>query len=152
MEDNMIGKIEKQEDDTMAEEKVRFQMRISPDTDRKIQAAMPLSNCRSKNEFVEKALQFYCGYQATKDCNEFLPPIYLHALRGTIQNTEQHICHLLFKLAVEMDMMMNVRAAGMEIPEDKLRSLRGRCVQNVKKTSGSISLDSAVDFQNGVPE
>ena len=46
----------------MAEEKVRFQMRIDPDTDRKIKAAMPLANCRSQNEFVETALRFYCDY------------------------------------------------------------------------------------------
>ena len=32
------------EDNIMAEEKVRFQMRIDPDTDRKIKAAMPLAH------------------------------------------------------------------------------------------------------------
>ena len=38
------------------------------------------------------------------------------AIRATVQNSESHICRLLFKLAVEMDMMMNVLAAAMEIP------------------------------------
>ena len=56
---------------------------------------------------------------------------------------------LLFKLAVEQDMVMNVLAAGMEIPDEQLKALRGRCVQNVKKTSGSISLDDAVRYQRG---
>ena len=60
----------------MAEEKVKFLMRIDPDTDRKIKAAMPGSNCRSQNEFVEKALQFYCSYLATQDTTRFLPPIF----------------------------------------------------------------------------
>ena len=58
-------------------------------------------------------------------------------------------CRLLFKLAVELDMVMNVLAAGMEISDDALRSLRGRCVQNVKKTSGSVTLDKAVEYQRG---
>ena len=58
-------------------------------------------------------------------------------------------CCLLFKLAVEQDMVMNVLAAGMEIPDEQLRALRGRCVQDVKKTSGSISLDDAVCYQRG---
>ncbi len=133
----------------MAEEKVRFQMRITPDTDRKIKAAMPLANCRSQNEFVEKALQFYCDYLTASDCTTILPPIYLSALRGTVQDTENRICRLLFKQSVEMDMMMNVLAAGMEIPEEQLRQLRGRCVQNVKKTNGSITLDDAVHYQSG---
>ena len=58
-------------------------------------------------------------------------------------------CRLLFKLAVEQDMVMNVLAAGMEIPDEQLKALRGRCVQDVKKTSGSISLDDAVRYQRG---
>ena len=58
-------------------------------------------------------------------------------------------CHLLFKLAVEQDMVMNVLAAGMEIPDEQLKALRGRCVQDVKKTGGSISLDDAVRYQKG---
>ena len=46
-------------------------------------------------------------------------------------------------------MMMNVLAVGMEIGEDQLKSLRARCVQNVKKINGSITLDSAVEYQQG---
>lgn len=46
----------------MIDDRVKFQMRISPDTDRKIKAAMPLSNCRIQNKSVEKALRFYCKY------------------------------------------------------------------------------------------
>ena len=133
----------------MADEKVKFLMQIDPDTDRKIKTAIPLANCRSQNEFVEKALQFYCDYVASQDCFSVLPPMLVAAIRATVQNSESHICRLLFKLAVEMDMMMNVLAAAMEIPEEQLRELRGRCVQEVKKTPGMISLDDAVEYQNG---
>ena len=41
-------------------------------------------------------------------------------------------CRLLFKLAVELDMVMNALAAGMEIPDEQLRTLRSRCIQDVK--------------------
>lgn len=131
----------------MAEEKVRFQMRITPDTDRKVKAAMPLANCRSQNEFVEQALRFYCDYLSAGDCATFLPPVYLSALRATVQDTEHRICRLLFKQAVELDMVMNVLAAGMEIDDDQLRDLRGCCVNNVKRTKGSVTLDDAVAHQ-----
>ena len=133
----------------MAEEKVRFQMRIDPDTDRKVKAAMPLANCRSQNEFVEKALRFYCDYLMADDCTSVLPPIYLSALRGTVHDTENRICRLLFKLAVEQDMVMNVLAAGMEIPDEQIQKLRGHCVDNVKKTNGNVTLEGAVRFQKG---
>lgn len=98
----------------MTDEKIKFLMRIDPDTNRKIKAAMPLANCRSQNEFVEKALQFYCDYVASQDCFSVLPPMLVAAIRATVQSSESHICRLLFKLAVEMDMMMNVMAAAMD--------------------------------------
>ena len=128
----------------MAEEKVKFLMRIDPDTDRKIKAAMPGSNCRSQNEFVEKALQFYCSYLATPDPTRFLPPIFLEAMRGTIQSSAEHISRLLFKLEVEMSMMMNVLAIGLEIDASQMDRLRGQCVQAVKKSNGSISFKGTV--------
>ena len=123
----------------MTEEKVKFLMRIGPDTDRKIKEAMPKSNCRSQNEFVEKALQFYCSYLTTQDTTTFLPPIFLDAMRGTLQCSESHIARLLFKLTVELSMMMNVLAAGLEIDSSQLDALRWRCVQEVKKTNGTIT-------------
>lgn len=134
----------------MPNEKIRFQMRISPETDRKIKAAMPLDNCQSQNEFVEKALCFYCGYLTAKDSTELLPPALVSALRGTIQDTENRIARLLFKLTVETSMMMNVLAAGIEISENDLDKLRGRCIKEIKKTNGNISLKDAVDYQKGL--
>ena len=47
-------------------------------------------------------------------------------------------------------MTMNVLAAGMEIPAVQLEQLRPQCVQHVKRTGGRISLQDAVDYQNGV--
>ncbi len=131
----------------MTDEKVKFQMRISPDTDKKIKTAMPLAGCRSQNEFVETALRFYSDYLISQDHTAVLQPIYLSAMRGIVHDSENRICRLLFKLAVELDMVMNVLAAGMEISEENLRYLRGRCVQEVKKTNGSVTLDGAVDYQ-----
>ena len=131
----------------MTEEKTRIHTRISPETEQKIAAAMPFSNCRSQNEFVEKALQFYCEHLTAQDTFSALPPVLLSAIRATVQASEDRICRLLFKLAVEMDMMMNILAAGMELTDEDLRELRGRCVREVKETRGRISFEDAVDYQ-----
>ena len=133
----------------MAEEKVKFLMRIDPDTDRKIKAALPRANCRSQNEFVEEALRFYCAYLTTQDTTEFLPPIFVHAMRGTIQCSEDRIARLLFKLTVEISMMMNVLAAGLEIDSTQLDALRWRCVQEVKKTNGTITFKDTLKKNQG---
>ena len=130
-------------------DKVRFQMRISPDTDAKIKDSMPLTNCRSKNEFLEEALRFYCGYLSANNALEILPPIFASAIRGSIQDSENRIARLLFKQAVELDMMMNVVAAGRNVDDETLKRLRARCVQEVKKTGGAVTFDAAVKYQNG---
>ena len=68
--------------------------------------------------------RFYCDYMTTEDCFSVLPPVPAAAIRTTAQGNEKHVRSLLFKLAVEMDMMMNILAEAMEIPEEQLRKLR----------------------------
>ena len=133
----------------MTEEKVKFQMRIDPDTDRKIKAAMPRANCRSQNEFMEKAVRFYCDYLAAEDVANFLPPIFVHAMRGAIQSSENRIARLLFKLTVEISMMMNVLAEGLEINVSRLDNLRWQCVQEIKKVNGTISFKDTLAKNQG---
>ena len=123
----------------MKEEKSRIHTRISPETERKMELAMPNANCQSRNEFVERAICFYSDYIMSKEVTNFLAPMLVSALRATVQSSENRISRLLFKQTVELCMMMNVLAAGLEIDESQLDDLRWRCVQNVKKTNGSIT-------------
>ena len=133
----------------MPREKIKFALRIKPETQQLVKDLCPRDNCQSQNEFIEKAIHFYAGYISNRDSNEFLAPILVSTLDGTLKESETHICRLLFKLSVEMAMMMNVMAAGMEIGEGDLEHLRGRCIQEVKKMHGSITFDEAVRYQNG---
>lgn len=82
------------------EQKVRFQMRISEKTDQAVKAAIPLANCRSQNEFVEKALLHYCAYLQSGEVANILSPMLVSAFRGTVQDSENRTARLLFKLAV----------------------------------------------------
>lgn len=52
--------------------------------------------------------------------------------------------------ALEVNMMMNVLAAGMEISDEDLKTLRARSVREVKQTNGRISFKDAIDYQRGV--
>ena len=60
-----------------------------------------------------------------------------------------NISRMLFKLAVEMDMMMHVTAATNEIDETTLKELRENCEYDVKTTIGTINFDIAVRIQKG---
>ena len=132
------------------EQKVRFQMRISEKTDQAVKAAIPLANCRSQNEFVEKALLHYCAYLQSGEVANILSPMLVSAFRGAVQDSENRTARLLFKLAVEVDILMHVLASGMEIDPAVLDKLRVRCVQEVKSTNGGVSFKDAVSYQNGL--
>jgi len=70
-------------------------------------------------------------------------------IRGTIHDSENRIARLLFKLTVELSMMMHVLASGVEISDAELRRLCDACTRDVKTTSGRITFDDTVHCQNG---
>ena len=106
-------------------------------------------NCSTKNEYIEKAIRFYSGYLDAAGADEYLPRVLAYVLEGKLGALGSRIGRLLFKLTVETSMMMNVLAAGMEISEADLEYLRGRCIREIKKTNGNISLKDAVKYQRG---
>ena len=128
----------------MPREKIKFALRMSPETQQLVREMYPRDNCRTQNEFIEKAIRFYSGYVSGQDACEFLPAALTAAMRGTIHESENRTSRLLFKLAVEMSMMMNVLAIGLEIDADQMDRLRGQCVQAVKRSNGGISFKDTV--------
>lgn len=130
-------------------DKVRLHLRLTPEIHRLISEYEKKDNCTTMNEIVERAVEFYVGYLSAEDCLRFLPPTLAAAVRGTVRDSENHICSLLFKLSVELNMMMNVLASELDTSLETLERMRGRCIQEVKKTGGSIAFTDAVKYQRG---
>ena len=107
-------------------------------------------NCSTKNEYIEKAIQFYSGYLDTDHAEEYLPRVLADVLEGKLGALGKRMGHLIFKLAVEENLMGNLLAAGMEVDLDTLRKTRVRCVREVKETNGEIDLEDALSYQKGV--
>lgn len=133
----------------MSREKIKFAMRIRPETQELVREWYPKDNCQSQNEFIEKAIHFYVEHLSAQGSTRFLPSALVAALRATVQGSENRIARLLFKLTVEISMMMNVLAAGLEIDSTQLDALRWRCVQEVKKVNGTISFKDTLKNNQG---
>ncbi len=131
----------------MPREKIKFALRIMPETQQLVKDYYPLDNCQNQSEFIEKAIRFYVSYIASKDATEFLAPILVSALQSTIKNMENHLSRLQFKTAVELNMMMNVLASELDTTPETLDQMRGRCIQEVKETCGEITFKDAVKYQ-----
>jgi len=132
--------------------KKRTAVWLYPEITEKMDNLLERDNCKSRSEFIDKALNFYMGYLVSEDTTGYLSKILISAMQGILKETENRNANNLFRLSVEMSMMMNILAAGLEISDEELRSLRGRCVQQVKKTRGKVSMEEAIKFQQGIGE
>ena len=72
----------------MPREKIKFALRISPETQQLVKEMCPRDNCRTQNEFIERAIRFYAGYVSGQEATAYLPPALASVLRGTVQDTE----------------------------------------------------------------
>lgn len=133
----------------MPREKVKFAMRIRPETQELVRQWYRQDNCRSQNEFIEKAVHFYAEHLAAQSSTRFMPSALVDALSAAVQCSENRIARLLFKLTVEISMMMNVLAMGLEIDASQLDALRWQCVQEVKKTNGSVTFKDTLTKNQG---
>ena len=116
-----------------------------------VQAAYRANGCSTLNQFVEKGLRFYLGYFKANDAGEYLPRVLAQTLDGKLESFGDRIGRLLFKLAVNDDMLTHVLAAGTEVNElAALDKLRVQCVNETKQTHGAVEFKDAYLFKKGM--
>ena len=121
----------------------RLALRMRPETKRKIEQWYRVDNCKSQNEFVEKAVNFYADYLSAKD-NTMLPTAIASMLDGRLDVLEDHISRRGFTRDVELDVIIGIFADVFQISLDDLKRRRAESVHNVKSTNGLISLEKRV--------
>lgn len=131
------------------ENKRKFALWIQPQTLKMVKKIYKDDNCNSQSEFIEKAVIFYCGYLSSEENKKYLPNILVSTLKGIVQESDNKTSRLLFKIAVELAMMMNVIAAVNRVENEDLEKLRGLCIEDVRRLNGSIKFDDAVRLQKG---
>ena len=129
------------------EGKRKFALYIRESTLAEVRKWYPLDDCTSQSEFIEKAVQFYIGFISSQNGSDYLPKIIISTLKGIVNESDNRIGRILFKMAVEQAITMNVVAATCNISRDQLEKLRGTCVSQVKRTNGSYSFEDAYDLQ-----
>ena len=133
----------------MNEDKKRHTVWLTSDAWSQVETSYTKDNCTTKNEYIEKAIRFYTGYLNTQNAASYLPRVLADVLDGKLGALGTRIGKLLFKLAVEQDMIANITAAVNEVHLDDLERLRARCMKEIRKTNGVIDLEDAVRYQNG---
>lgn len=130
--------------------KKRTAVWLTPGVIRRMDGWLEEDNCKTRSEFIEKALRFYMGCLATEDTSEYLSRALADTLRGTLADNENRLRTLLFKLCVEVNMMGHTVAAHFRADPVNRRELRAYAVDEVLRTNGKISFDDALDLQRQV--
>ena len=86
---------------------------------------------KTKSKFVERAINFYCGYVTAENCRDFFPKVILSSIKGTFDSFEARMASLLFELAVEVSVLNRVTAAMVDTSELNLPRIRADCVIKV---------------------
>ncbi len=133
----------------MNKNKQKMSIYLHPDVVKQVEEVYPKEDCRSRTEFIEKAVRFYLAYLSASNEQSLLPNSFLSNMKSIVAESDNRTSRLLFKLSVEMAMMMNILASIQDIDDITLNRLRGECVKEVKKLNGSFSMDDAVHWQRG---
>lgn len=105
------------------------------------------ANVRSRNEFANEALRFYCGYLTSKKAENYLLQSLSSVITGTVQDSENRIARIDFKLAVELSKLAHAIAYTHEVDEDALHKLHLKCLEEVKRINGAVDFESAYKYQ-----
>lgn len=124
-------------------DKIKMTLYALPETLQKAEELCRQDGCLSKSEFIEKAINFYCGYLTADDCREYYPSVIVNTVKGTLDSMENRMASLIFKLAVELSMNLHVTASLADVEESALTRLRGECVNEVKRLNGKITFEEA---------
>mgnify|MGYP000778562937 FL=1 len=139
-----------EERENMDDNKKSTTIWLRPSVISRMDGWLEADNCQSRSEFVDKALRFYMGYLGTEDNTAYLSQAILTAIQGTLDDNNNRLCRILFKCAVELNMLCHTIAAHFRTDPIHTRELRAYAVDEVKRTNGQVSFESAVQQQRRI--
>lgn len=130
----------------MSENKDRLNFRMKPETAEKLAHWNKADHCRSKNEFVEKAVNFYADSLAAEN-SATLPLAIQAAIDGRLKLLEDRMAAILYKQAVEIDMALSILLQSVNVDESVLRQERAKSIATIKRTHGRLRMEQKLREQ-----
>lgn len=127
----------------------RIGLYIGSDLLSRCDASIPLTDARSRSEFICDAIEHYIATLNVKGSSKVLTPALESVIGGKIAGTEDRISRMLFKLAVEIAVQNHLTAGQYQFGDGYLKELRDYCVQEVASTNGRMNLaDIAKEYED----
>ena len=124
--------------------KEKFALYLTPEKKAVLERRYREDGSRSLTAFIERAIDFYLDYLSANDAGLFLPTSIKSYVDGRLGQMEDRMSSLLYKQAVEQDMVAGILADAYQFSEEDLQRRRAESVKDVKRTNGRIALDQRV--------
>lgn len=128
-------------------EKTRFSIRVDTDLVELADTYIQSSAVKNRTELIENALRFYLGFLTAQKAEDYLLQSLSSVMTGTVQDSENRLARMDFKIAVELSKLSQVIAYSHDIDEDALKRLHLKCMEEVRRINGAIDFESAYKYQ-----
>ena len=142
------GGLGKREDAMGAnEDKTKFSIRVDTQLLELADSCIGRGEARNRTELIGDALRFYLGYLMAGKAEDYLLQSLSSAVVGTVQDSENRLARMDFKVAVELSKLSQVIAYTHDVDGDALQKLHAKCVEEVKRINGAIEFEDAYRYQ-----
>lgn len=124
--------------------KEKFALYLTPEKKAVLERRYREDGSRSLTAFIERAVDFYLDYLSANNAGLFLPTALKSYVDGRLGQMEERMASLLYKQAVEQDMVAGILTDAYQFSKEDLRRRRVESIQSVKKTNGRVSLEQRV--------
>lgn len=128
-------------------DKTKFSIRVDTELLKLADAYIRDSTVQNRTELIEDALRFYLGFLTTQKAEDYLLQSLSSVMTGTVQDSENRIARMDFKIAVELSKLSQVIAYTHDVDEDALHKLHLKCVEEVRRINGAVDFESAYKYQ-----
>ena len=99
----------------------------------------------SRNDFIRDAIDFYLEYLRRNNSVKFLTPALESVISAKVRDSEERLARLLFKLAVDQNLLAHAVADCFEFSPTEVDNMRIGSVREVKETKGTIRTDEILN-------
>lgn len=110
-------------------EKSRYSLWLSNDNIKMTDKIYSLDNCKSRSEFVDRAIRFYCGYVETNIAQDYIADVFTQTVFPKLDNMKKVLNKSIYNMALQLSMLSHFEAA---LCDYELIILRSRQRLNTK--------------------
>lgn len=123
----------------ITDNKIKFALWITPEAKQLVDENYKADFCRSRADYIEKAIRFYTGYLHAERAADFLPRALFDVLYNAMKSFADRMGRLLFKQAVEANVVCHLLAMDTDMSYYEYEELRELCTREVKITRGELN-------------